>query len=306
MNRTDIEFTTSDGTTLRGWYYQPDAESPWPVIVMSHGFGAVKEMQLDIFAEAFVDAGVACFVYDQRNIGASDGKPRQELDPFMQISDGRDAITTVQTLDDVDDDRIGIWGTSYSGGHVLVLAATDRRVGCVVSQVPTISGWQNTLRRFPGEELDEMRTQFIEDRIARDQGEDPETVPLAEDLTDGEFNQSDTDPTEVKIGNSVRNWCAATPSERLENWKNSVTLRSHELYSTYEPGSYIERIAPTPLLMISMDHDTITPTDQILGAYERAREPKQLKLLPGGHADVYGRQRDAAATAACDWFQEHL
>ena len=306
MDRTNIEFTAGDGTTLRGWYYRPDADPPWPVVVMSHGFGAVKEMQLDAFAETFVDAGVACFVYDQRNVGESDGEPRQELDPFAQVSDGRDAITAAGTLEGVDDERVGIWGTSYSGGHVLVLAATDRRVRCVVSQVPTISGWQNTLRRFPGEELDEMRARFAADRTARARGEAPETMPLAEGLTDEEREQSDVDPREVAIGNSVRNWCAATPGERLTNWENAVTLRSHELYAAYEPGSYIERIAPTPLLVISMDHDTITPTDQILGAYERAREPKRLELLPGGHADVYGRQRDAAATAARDWFRDHL
>lgn len=77
----------------------------------------------------------------------SDGEPRQELDPWQQVKDYRHAITYMQTQSLLDPEKIGIWGTSYSGGHVLVVAAIDRRVKCVVSQVPTISGWEGSLRR---------------------------------------------------------------------------------------------------------------------------------------------------------------
>ena len=69
--------------------------------------------------------------YDHRNFGDSDGEPRQELDPWVQVRDYRHAITFAQTLDGVDPDRVGVWGSSYAGGHVLVVGAIDRRVGCV-------------------------------------------------------------------------------------------------------------------------------------------------------------------------------
>ena len=72
--------------------------------------------------------------------GASDGSPRQEVDPIAQIRDYRDAITFAETLPGTDPARIGVWGSSYSGGHVLIVAAIDRRVKCVVSQVPMVSG----------------------------------------------------------------------------------------------------------------------------------------------------------------------
>ena len=58
--------------------------------------------------------------------------------------------------------------------------------------------------------------------------------------------------------------------------------------------------------MVCVTQDTVTPTDEILKAYGQAREPKRLLLLPGGHCDVYGRQRDTAAVAARDWFAQHL
>ena len=99
-------------------------------------------MYLDKYAEAFAKAGFASVVYDNRNLGASDGMPRQEIDPWLQIRDYSDAITFAQCLRETDAERIGVWGSSCSGGHALVVAAIDRRVKCVVSQLPSISGSQ--------------------------------------------------------------------------------------------------------------------------------------------------------------------
>src|ERR1700730_12070278 len=145
--RTDIEFKTEDGITLRGWHYLPHSRpGKVPTIVMAHGFSAVKEMYLDRFAEAFANAGLASLVFDNRNFGASDGEPRQEIDPWRQVRDYRHAITYARTRPEVDRERIGIWGSSYSGGHALVVGAIDRRVKCVVSQVPLISGYRNLQR----------------------------------------------------------------------------------------------------------------------------------------------------------------
>src|SRR5437764_2703088 len=128
MNRTDVE-SNAEGTTLRGWLYRPDGDGPVPGVVMAHGFSAVKEMYLDSFAEVFAAAGVAALVFDNRNFGASDGEPRYEIDPWAQVRDYRHAISYLQTVPGIDRDRIGVWGSSYSGGHALVLGAITRRCG---------------------------------------------------------------------------------------------------------------------------------------------------------------------------------
>ena len=147
--RKDIEFKTEDGIKLRGWHYLPEKRTgKVPTIVMAHGFSAVKEMYLDRFADAFAAAGLGALVFDNRNFGASDGEPRQEIDPWQQVSDYRDAITFAETLPETDPARIGIWGSSYSGGHVMVVGAIDRRVKCVVAQVPLASGHDNARRLF--------------------------------------------------------------------------------------------------------------------------------------------------------------
>jgi cephalosporin-C deacetylase-like acetyl esterase len=148
MPRENIQFKTRDGVTLRGWFYSPETAAlnsvPLPCVVMSHGFSAVKEMGLDLFASHFVaKLSVSCLVYDHRGFGASDtrdGELRQEIVPTQQTDDMSDAISYAQSREDVDTQNIALWGSSYSGGHVLSVAAVDRRVKAVLSQVPFISG----------------------------------------------------------------------------------------------------------------------------------------------------------------------
>src|SRR5512144_3113194 len=177
--RKDIAFETEDGVTLRGWHYVPDRRrGKVPTIVMAHGFSAVKEMYLDRFADAFAAAGLASVVFDNRNCGASDGAPRQEIDPWQQVRDYRDAITYAETLGETDPEHIGIWGTSYSGGHVLVVGAVDRRVKCVVAQVPLLSGDANARRLIRADLIAPTRQMFADDREARYRGEPPAMIPV--------------------------------------------------------------------------------------------------------------------------------
>src|SRR5919206_717274 len=145
MNRTDVEFN-AEGTTLRGWLYRPDGDGVAPGVVMAHGFSATKEMYLDAFAEVFAGAGLAALVFDNRNFGASDGEPRYEIDPWAQVRDYRHAISYLQTLPGIDRARIGVWGSSYSGGHALVLGAIDKRIKAVVSPGPPFNGFKNVQR----------------------------------------------------------------------------------------------------------------------------------------------------------------
>lgn len=129
-SRQDVAFD-ADGVQLSGWFYLPagaSAAQRVPVVVMVGGYGTTKEVFTDLYAEAFARAELAVRLYDHRGFGASDGEPRQEIDPWRQVEDLRHAITHASSLPTVDPARIGVWGSSYSGGHALVVAATDRRV----------------------------------------------------------------------------------------------------------------------------------------------------------------------------------
>jgi dienelactone hydrolase len=295
--RRDIEFA-AEGVTLRGWHYLPSkSKKRFPTIVMAHGFSATKEMYLDRFAEAFADAGFGSLVFDNRNFGASDGEPRQEIDPWEQVRDYRHAITYAQTLKEVDADRIGIWGSSYSGGHVIVVGAIDRRVKCVVAQVPLVSGHQNARRIVRADFVDAVGAMFDEDRANRYAGKPPAMIPVV-----------DADPMAPSALPTPDSWAwfSETGKTRAPSWKNEVTLRSVEMFWEYEPGAYLPYVSPTPFCMIVARGDWLTICDIAIEAYESAREPKELVILSGGHFDAYVAGFDGASGAATAWFVQHL
>src|SRR5262245_35477679 len=135
---TDLITFSSEGVALRGRLFRA-AQANRPVVVMAHGFSAVAD-QLYRHAAAFADAGFNAFVYDHSGFGGSDGHPRQHVHPPRQLRGYRDAVSFVRTLPGMDTSRIALWGSSFSGGHVLCAGALDPRVACVVSQAPFISG----------------------------------------------------------------------------------------------------------------------------------------------------------------------
>ena len=116
---------------------------------MAGGWCYVKELIQPHYGKFFNDAGFATLIFDYARFGDSTGEPRQHIDPNSQIEDYRNAISFVATLPEVDPQRIGVWGISYSGGHALVLAATDHRIRSVVSNIPVVNGYRN-MRRVHG------------------------------------------------------------------------------------------------------------------------------------------------------------
>jgi fermentation-respiration switch protein FrsA (DUF1100 family) len=187
--RQDVELEAEGGVTLRGWLLLPDGPGPYPAITMAHGYAGVKEHGLERFAGAFAEDGFVVLVHDHRSFGASDGEPRQDVDPWRQIADWRRAISFLESQPEVE---------------------------------------------------------------------------------------------------------------------NTVTVRSTRAARMYEPGVWIGRVSPTPLLMVVALDDKITLTDLALAACQRALEPKRLELIPGGHFDPYRSSFTQASGAAGAWFREHL
>jgi uncharacterized protein len=274
MQEHDIEFV-AEGRTMRGWLFLPEGRGPFPGVVCQPGFAGTKESfkERNPYQEVFTAAGIATLIYDPPFLGESDGEPRGEIDPEAMCRAISDAITFLALHESIDADRLGIWGTSYSGGHVLVVASHDRRIKAVVSQAMTVSGHANLLRRRLPEDYARMHEQFAEDRLRRARGEEPLRAVYPGGVVDPD---------------------------------GPLTLRSFELYDHYEPAAFIHRISPTPLLMIVPTGDILTPAEDALEAYARALEPKKLVLVPGEHYDVYEARFPETSAAARDWFVEHL
>ncbi|MDQ0596324.1 fermentation-respiration switch protein FrsA (DUF1100 family) [Streptomyces canus] len=295
VDRRDVAFTADGGVTLRGWYFVPEGEGPHPAISMAHGYAGVKEHALEGFARRFAEAGFAVLLHDHRTFGASDGEPRQDVNPWVQAEDWRRAISFLEAQPEVDPDRLGVWGSSYAGGHAIVLGATDRRLKAVVAQVPNISGFRQGLRRVPPHLVPALEEGLAEEERSAARGE-----PL-------QYQQIVSSDPAVRAsyysGDAVDFYLQELPEGV---WENRVTVRSTRMARMYEPGSFIRRVSPTPLLMIVAKDDYLTVTDVALEAYEDALEPKKLVLIPGGHFDPYRAQFERACSEALDWFQKYL
>jgi uncharacterized protein len=296
--RRNIEFN-ADGVTLRGWLYVPDGtKGPYPAVVMSHGFTAVKEMTLDRYAEVFCKGGLAVVVYDNRCLGESDGQPRHDIDPTAQRRDYRCAITFAQQQKEIDPNRVGVWGTSYTGGAVLAVAALDRRVRAVVSQVPFVNGWKNIQQFLRLSDVAGFMKMLDEDRARRMKGEPSQYVQVAAD--------KDDEPCAfpgLRTYHYFHKYVKEVPNC---TWQNKVTLRSLEYLLEYDVTGYMPLIAPTPLLMIVSHADSATPTDLALEMFQLARDPKELHVIKADHYASYLEGFEGTSAAARDFFVKHL
>jgi outer membrane protein assembly factor BamB/dienelactone hydrolase len=158
FRRADI---ISEGTRMAAEVFVPKAPKSdrLPTIVMSHGWGGTAAA-LRPEAVAFARAGYLVVAFDYRGWGNSDsrliavGKPekkdgklmaevkevREVVDPIDQTTDILNAVSWVAGEKQCDTDRIGLWGSSFSGGHVVYVAARDPRVKAFVSQVGSMDG----------------------------------------------------------------------------------------------------------------------------------------------------------------------
>jgi pimeloyl-ACP methyl ester carboxylesterase len=131
----------SGGRRIDADFYTPDTvDPPWPTVVLAHVFGAPRAWGLARFAERFAAEGFAAVVFDYRHVGTSEGTPRRLVNPWGQLEDWRAVLDHVRSLETVDASRIAIWGTSFSGGHVLAIARETPDLLAVVSMVPFVDG----------------------------------------------------------------------------------------------------------------------------------------------------------------------
>jgi uncharacterized protein len=282
FSRADVS-VRSHGATLRGWLYRPHGAASTPGVVMAHGFTAVREMFLDRYAEAFAAAGLTTLVYDHFGFGASGGEPRQYPAASIQLEGYRDAIAFLREQPGVDAGRVGIWGTSYSGGHVIVLAAADLPIRCAVAQVPGIGAG--------GPALSAATRAAI--AAATRSGPPPGTVPAVSATRAG---------VGIMFEDDSYGWFTRAAAERAPSWRNEVRLGPPEDVAVaidYLPDARV------PLLLIVAPADRLTPP----GAAVRvaASVPRvSVVEIRGGHFDAYEAEFAASSGAALAWFRRFL
>jgi pimeloyl-ACP methyl ester carboxylesterase len=243
--------------------------------------------QLRRDAIAFSQAGYLVVTFDYRGWGASDGRVlltgaaphdrksapftaevtevREVVDPLEQTADLLNVIHWVQGEPRCDTERIGLWGSSYSGGHVIYAAARDRRVKATVSQVPALDS--------------RILTQTKEDRAI--------AYREATQRTRGEIGYPKPG---MRVIGSLR---GAPIRDKLMN---------------YAPVEDADKAPGCAMLFILAEKEELFDNkDHGLKAYDRARGPKKLVIIPQiTHYGVYLQARKQAQELAIAWYDHHL
>jgi len=299
----EVEFD-SCGTRIRADLLLPEGEGPFPVVVMAGGWCYVKELRQPQYAKEFVDRGFAALIFDYRHMGASDGEPRQHIDPWAQVEDYQNAVTWVESQADLDSSRIGAWGISYSGGHVLILGSIDPRVKVIVSNVPVIDGYETMWRVHGTERFRKLCDLIVEDRRHRLRTGEYTFMGMSGTPSNPDADMTTWPFDEVRV---VFEELKATQAPRHEH-RNTVV--SVENLMKYNSAPYAARIINKPVMMIVAKDDDITMWDQEIAAFDSIQSPdKELVVLPStSHMTLYSNLTalDYAAKAAGSWFTRHL
>ncbi len=299
MQIEKIEFPSGDGRCAADLYLPENVGSGQPGIVIGHGFSFVKEALVEE-GTRFADAGLVTLAIDYRSFGESPGEPRGQLFPLNQVEDYRNAISYLETRDEVDPDRIGIWGTSFGGATVIYTGGVELRAKAVVAQVPVVNGrlWMKALR--VSDQWIELQDRLVEDRRERFRTGKGARVRVAGLSSHGELAAMQMDRSALAFLEEAE--------KNLKTWRPDLVLESVERVIEFNPESVIHQIAPRPLLMIAtIGYDMIHPIEQVLEAYEKAREPKRLALLPYDQTGLYEDPGLAEAMAeSIAWFQKYL
>lgn len=163
----------SEGTRMAADVYRPAGAGPFPAVLLCHGWGGTK-VRLAPYARLFAQHGLLALAFDYRGWGESEGRLisvpgtpratqagqqtltvhvlREVVDPVDQICDIRNALAYLRAVEGVDQNRIGIWGSSYGGGHAVSVASNNPYLKACVAQIggfgpPRASWWTELAER---------------------------------------------------------------------------------------------------------------------------------------------------------------
>lgn len=271
--REDLRFTSGDDL-ISAWLYWPQGDGPAPLLVMAHGLGAVRGMRLDAYAERFSAAGYACLVFDYRNFGDSEGRPRQVLDVGMQLADWAAAVAYARTIPGIDPDRIALWGTSFAGGHVIASAARLPGIAAAVVQCPFTDGLASARTITNPLIAARITARVVRDLLARRRGRPPVMVATA------------GKPGAVALMNTpdaYAGYLRLVPDGL--DFRNEVAARIALQVFSYRPGRSTPEIT-CPILFCVCEADSVAPAGATLR--HAAKAPRgEVRLYPEGHFAIY-------------------
>ena len=288
-----VEFY-SEGFKLVGDVYVPDGlptGEQRAAVLLCHGYTGVKDLYLPDNAKTLNDAGYVVMTFDYKGWGESEGT-RSRLAPYSRVADVQAAMTFLSIQPEADDDRIGLYGTSYGGATVSWTGAVDQRAKCIVSVVGIGHGarWMSRVRRV--DEWVDLRERSKEDREQR-----------------AITGQSDyVDRSEILLPDRQSAELAAAARRLNPAAVGTIPLEYVDDTIGFNPEWIVDKISPRPILFITSKDDRLVLPEESEQLYAHAKEPKKLVVLKGyGHYEVYTEPAFSEVMAATlEWYGEYL
>lgn len=270
-----------------------DGQRP-PVILMAHGFGAEKDWGLKPFAERFVKAGFAVLRFDYRGFGKSGGQPRRVVDGQAHVQDWLSAIDATARRTDVDGSRLGIWGTSFSGGQVLVAASQrPQAVKAVSAQVPFVSGLSSGLK-YPLQYQPQATWHALRD-LMRSDAEEPVYVPI---IAREGF-------AALICDECWEGYRKLAPSGHTEA-DNRVAARVFLSLPLWFPGDSAPKVQ-APTLVVAAEKDGLIPVAKVREVARTLPRGEYVELAGADHFSPYvGPVFETVVAKQTAFFRQHL
>jgi pimeloyl-ACP methyl ester carboxylesterase len=285
----------SQGDTCVGYQLRPADAQRLPAIIMASGLGGQISVLLRPFAERFARRGLAVCLFDYRGFGNSTGAPRSYVHPWRHLQDWEAAVQAVQDDSTIDRDRIGLWGTSFSGGHVVVTAAQHPEVRAIVAQVPFADG---VSAAKASDVRDTLRYSLavLRDAWSTITRRGPHYIAISgAPGTTAVMNQQDT--WEFFVNN--------VPESHQDPAENECPARILAMVPFYRPTKYAPR-AQCPALVIAAERDSLIPIASVERMANRIPQATFMRL-PLSHFEVYlGDGFDTVVNAEADFFASQL
>ena len=292
VTRHDVSFDSA-GDSCAAWLFLPDGVTNPPVVILGHGLGATREMGLDAFAERFAQAGTAALAFTYRHFGDSTGQPRQLLSIKRQLADWDAAIAHVKTRSDVDGTRIAVWGSSFGGGHAIIVASRHPELRAAVSQCPFTDGLASARALGPVGTMRLLPT-VGRDVLAMARRKDPVLITLA---------GAPGDKALMTAPDALPGYLALVPEGGT--FINEVAARVAPTITRHRPGKAAKDVK-MPILFCICDHDSVTPPEETV-AYARTAPLGEVKRYDAGHFDIYlGEPFEAVVADQTEFLTRHL
>jgi pimeloyl-ACP methyl ester carboxylesterase len=292
ITRQGLAFPSGNDRCSATLYLPRGVEKP-PVVILGHGLGATRDMGLDAYAARFAEAGIAALTFTYRYFGDSTGQPRQLLSIRRQLADWDAALAHVQSRKDVDTSRVAVWGSSFGGGHAIVVAARHPELAAAIAQCPFTDGLASARALGPAGAL-RLVPVVLRDLLAMLRRAEPAQITVA------------GPPGSVALmtaPDALPGYLALVPAGGT--FTNHVAARVAPTITAHRPGRRARTVRP-PILFCICNHDSVTPPEQTL-RYARTAPRGEIKTYPTGHFDIYrGEQFEAVVADQIDFLQRHL